>query len=290
VTGKAAPSNAVRSAFGVLIARAKYNGPECFVHVRVATEAGRIFLDLADRERRVIEINAQGWSIVSDTPVRFRRPGGMQGLPVPERGGSIEDLRPFLNLRDQNDFVLVIAYLIAALHPPGPYPVMAVSGVQGSAKSSFSRFVRAIIDPNISPLREIPQNKRDFFIMAKNSHVIAFDNLPRVPDWVSDVLCRLSTGGGLSTRRLRTDDDEMLFDATRPIILNGIEEVLGRPDLADRSICISLEPLANPRPEEELRNEFHRAQPRILGALLDGLAQCLAKLPHVCRTRAWQIS
>jgi hypothetical protein len=282
VTGKAAPSNAVRSAFGVLIARAKYNGPECFVHVRVATEAGRIFLDLADRERRVIEINAQGWSIVSDTPVRFRRPGGMQGLPMPERGGSIEDLRPFLNLRDQNDFVLVIAYLIAALHPPGPYPVMAVSGVQGSAKSSFSRFVRAIIDPNISPLREIPQNKRDFFIMAKNSHVIVFDNLPRVPDWVSDVLCRLSTGGGLSTRRLRTDDDEMLFDATRPIILNGIEEVLGRPDLADRSICISLEPLANPRPEEELRNEFHRAQPRILGALLDGLAQCLAKLPHVC--------
>jgi hypothetical protein len=153
--------------------------------------------------------------------------------------------------------------------------------VQGSAKSSFSRFVRGIIDPNTCPLRQIPQNLRDLFIMAKNGHVIAFDNLPRVTGWVSDALCRLSTGGGLSTRRQRTDDDEMLFDAARPIILNGIEEVVGRPDLADRSICISLEPLANPRPEEELRNDFRRAQPRILGALLDGLAQCLRKLPHV---------
>ena len=282
VTGKAAPTNAVRSAIGTLNARAKYNGPQCFVHVRVAREAGRVFLDLADRERRVIEINAQGWSIVSDASVRFRRPSGMVALPTPERGGSIEELRPFLNLRDQNDFVLVIAYLIAALHPPGPYPVIAVSGVQGSAKSSFSRFVRAIIDPNISPLREIPRNERDFFIMANNSHVIAFDNLSRVPDWVSDMLCRLSTGGGLSTRRLRTDDDEMLFDAARPIILNGIEEVVGRPDLADRSICISLEPLADPRPEEELRNDFYRVLPRILGALLDGLAQCLGKIPHIC--------
>jgi hypothetical protein len=281
VRGKAPPDNAVRSAISTLNARAKYNGPERVVHVRVAREAGRVFLDLADRERRVIEINAQGWSIVSDAPVWFRHPSGMRPLPMPERGGSIEDLRPFLNLRDQNDFVLVIAYLIAALHPPGPYTVMAVSGVQGSAKSSFSRFVRAIIDPNVSPLREIPRNKRDFFIMAKNNHVIALDNVPRLPDWVSDLLCRLSTGGGLSTRRLRTDDDEMLFDASRPTILNGIEEVVGRPDLADRSICISLEPLANPRPEEELRNDFRRVEPRILGALLDGLAQCLKKLPHV---------
>lgn len=113
----------MRSVISTLNPRAKYNGPECVVHVRVAREAGRVFLDLADRERRVIEINAHGWSIVSDAPVRFRHPSGMVELPMPERGGSIEDLRPFLNLRNQNDFVLVIAYLIAALHPPGPFPV-----------------------------------------------------------------------------------------------------------------------------------------------------------------------
>jgi hypothetical protein len=41
-------------------------------------------------------------------------------------------------------------------------------------------------------------------------------------------------------RQLYTDQDEMLFDAARPIILNGIEEVITRPGLADRSFFLTL--------------------------------------------------
>jgi hypothetical protein len=33
-----------------------------------------------------------------------------------------------------------------------------------------------------------------------------------------------------------TDDEEVLFEAARPILLNGIEEVVSRPDLGDRAI------------------------------------------------------
>ena len=75
-------------------------------------------------------------------------------------------------------------------------------------------------------------------------HVLAFDNLSGLPPWLSDTLCRLTSGGAFSTRRLFTDQDEILFAAARPIILNGIEEVITRPDLADRAILLMLAPIA----------------------------------------------
>ncbi len=192
----APPRDAVQSAISTLKSRAKYEGPERSVHVRVAQQEGRLFLDLADRERRAIQITADGWSIIHDPSARFHRPGGMLALPVPERGGSIDDLKPFLNLQDESDFVMVATWLMASLRPRGPYPVLAVSGEHGSAKSSLSRLLRSLVDPNFVPLRSIPKNSQDFFIMAKHAHVMALDNLSGLPNWASDALCRMSTGGG----------------------------------------------------------------------------------------------
>ena len=104
-----------------------------------------------------------------------------------------------------------------------------------------------------------------------------------LPPWLSDTLCRLTSGGAFSTRRLFTDQDEILFAAARPIILNGIEEVITRPDLADRAILLMLAPIAERRrrPETALWREFELARPRILGALLDAAAQGLRALPQV---------
>jgi hypothetical protein len=45
-------------------------------------------------------------------------------------------------------------------------------------------------------------------------------------------------------RQLYTDDAEVLFEAARPMLLNGIEDVIGRPDLADRTIVLTLPPSA----------------------------------------------
>ena len=78
---------------------------------------------------------------------------------------------------------------------------------------------------------------------------------------MSDALCRLSTGGGLSSRGLYTNSDEVILDATRPIILNGIEDIATRPDLADRSLVINLPriPKHKGRLERDLWDEFERA-------------------------------
>ena len=108
------------------------------VNIRVAEHDGRLYLDLADEHWRAVAIGPDGWRVLGCPLVRFRRPPGMLALPIPERGGSIEALRPFLNLSDQNDFVLVVAWLQAALRPGGPFPLLAISGEQGSAKADFA--------------------------------------------------------------------------------------------------------------------------------------------------------
>src|SRR5262249_34872343 len=117
---------------------------------------------------------------------------------------------------------------------------------------------------------------------ASNGHVLAFDNVSGLPAWISDTLCRLATGGGFAVRQLYTDQDEVLFDATRPVILNGIEEMVARPDLADRAVFLTFEPIPEERrlPEQDLRTAFEPERPRILGALLDAVVEGLKRLPE----------
>jgi hypothetical protein len=124
---------------------------------------------------------------------------------------------------------------------------------------------------------------RGTYLAASNGFVLAFDNLSALMAWISDTLCRLATGGGFAVRQLYTDQDEVLFEATRPVILNGIEEIVTRPDLADRAIFLTLEPIpeGGRRPEAELWAAFEAERPRMLGALLDAVATGLKRLPEI---------
>ena len=279
-TGGAPNSEALQAALNVLEARAHFDAPQRDVHIRVAGHAGTLYIDLADDAWRAVAIDEGGWRVVENPPVRFRRAAGMQPLPTPAPGGSVETLRLFLNVGG-DDFVLVVAWALAVLRNCGPYPVLVLSGEQGSAKSTVSAILRSLLDPNSAPLRALPREDRDLFIAANNSHVLAFDNVSGLQPWISDTLCRLSTGGGFAVRQLYTDRDEVLFDAVRPVILNGIEDIAARPDLADRAIFLTLEsiPEERRRPEAELWAAFETERPRILGALLDAEVQGLRRLP-----------
>ncbi len=287
-TGTAATAAAVSSALDIIEARAQFDSLERSVHVRVAEHNGHIYLDLGDAWWRAVEVSARGWRIVTAPPVRFVRPPGMLALPLPERGGSIECLTPFLNLPNRDAFVLIVAWLLAALRAAGPYPLLAIAGEQGSSKTFLTKVLRALIDPNVAPVRAAPREERELFISARNAHVLAFDNLSGMLPWISDALCRLASGGSFAVRRLYTDGDEVLFEAARPIVLNGIEEVITRPDLADRAIFVTLEPISERRrrTERELWRDFELQRPAILGALLDALRTDCATLPEVRIARA----
>lgn len=281
--GRIARRQAVHEALDVLEAKAFYEGPECAVHVRVAENQGHIYIDLANPDWQVVEINSSGWQIIGNAPVRFRRHKGMRALPVPITGGKIDELLRFVNVSDGRDWYLLIAWLLQALRPHGPYPVLCLHGQQGSAKSTLARLLRSLIDPNHALLRSEPRDQRDLIIAATNSWCICLDNLSALPQWLSDALCRLSTGGGLSTRQLYSDSEETIFDVTRPCLLNGIEDLATRGDLLERAILLNLPPIPENKrcTEESLWKAFESAKPRILGALFSAVSDALRVLPSI---------
>ena len=281
-TGKAPSSEAMKSALGVIKAQALFDSPERVVYIRVGNRDGCIYVDLCDESWQAVEISKEGWRVIANPPVRFRRRRGMQPLPLPEQGGAIAALQTILNVRTDAEFALAVAWVLAALRDCGPYPVLVVCGEQGSAKSTFSSMLRALIDPNVAPLRPLPPDERDLAIAANNSWVLCFDNISKLQPRISDALCRLGSGGGFATRQLYTDDDEILFDITRPIILNGIEDFVHRSDLADRAVFLTLKPISDVqrRPQQELWSYFEKEPPGILGVLFDAVAQGLRMLPH----------
>ena len=278
---KAPAAQALQDALNTIAAKAVYQGQQRPVFIRVAEIDGSIYLDLANDSWQAVKINEQDWQVVDSPPVRFVRRRGMLPLPLPERGCRLELLRQFVNVRSESDWTLLLSWLVAALRVPGPYPLLILHGEQGSAKSSAARVLRELVDPNTAPLRSEPRDPRDLIIAATNSWVINLDNLSRLPTWLSDCLCRLSTGGGFGTRELYTDSEEALFDAQRPVILNGIEELATRSDLLDRALILYLPPIsdAKRKREADFWKDFEEARPQLLGAVLDAVSTALRRLP-----------
>jgi hypothetical protein len=282
-SGKAPSAQAMQDALNTLEALAQFQGEKYTVYVRLAHHEGRIYIDLANDAWEVVEITADGWRVIQEAAVKFWRPRGLVPLPRPEPGGGLEELRPFINVESDDDWLNIVGWIIGAMSQ-GPYPVLTGQGVQGSAKTTLSRLLKHLLDPASSPVRAAPREVRDLMIAATNSHVLAFDNLSVVKDWLSDCYCRLATGGGFSTRELYTDGEEKIFDAMRPVILNGIGGLIHRQDLADRTIIIELPAIPESKrlPEAEFWRKFEGARPRILGAIYTALSAALKNQNNVC--------
>jgi hypothetical protein len=295
---KAAPpsADALQGALGVLEARAQFDGATEPVYVRVAPGDGGVHIDLGDDSWRAVRIGPGGWALIDRPRVRFRRPSGLRPLPTPAPGATIQDLRRYANVTDA-DFLLLVAWLTAALLPSGPYPILALSGEQGSAKSTLARLLRRLTDPHASPLRSEPKEARDLMVSAVNGWVVAYDNLSSLPPWLSDALCRLSTGGGFATRQLYSDAEEVFLDAQRPVILTGIEDYVRRGDLADRCVFLHLPtiPVTQRKTEAEFWGGFERDHARLFGAVLAAVAgglrhrDCvtLERLPRMADFARW---
>jgi hypothetical protein len=181
-------------------AEALFKGPEHRVHLRTAREGGAVWLDLADQEGRAVRIDREGWRVVPAKEVtpKFRRPPNMRPLPEPSPDeADASQLQALLNLPDDDTFRLLLTWLSFIIVPDQPYPVIAVSGPAGAAKSSFAERVRMTIDPNEVPLAGMPRGQ-DLVAYAKNNPVLCFDNLSTINPYLADDLCRLATGGGLA--------------------------------------------------------------------------------------------
>src|SRR5271155_4711655 len=282
-TGKSPGAQAIRAALDLLEAKALFDGEEALINLRVADHRGKLYLDLCDRAWRAVEIDAEGWRIVNRPPPRFHRTRGSRPLPAPERGGGLDELHHFLNV-DHQGWTLIKSFLIAALRPGVPCPILVAKGEQGAGKTTACRIISALLDPRSGALRGVPREVRDLIAAARNSWIVCFDNLSHLPEELADAACRLATGGGFGGRELYSDHDEAIFDATRPMMFNAIPDLgAARPDFLDRALIVEfLEMKAEVRRDEaQFWREFEEVRPRILSALLDAASAGLRNLPNV---------
>ena len=252
--------------------------------IRIGEGGGVVYLDLGAAAWGAVQITATEWKVIDEPPVKFLRSAAMRPLPVPEPGDEgVQALRPFVNVAGETDFKLMVGWLVGAFRPQGPYAMLLINGEQGTAKSTTARMLLNLIDPRAAVLRGKPRDERDLAIAAHNSWCMGFDNLSKVNEWESDAFCRLATGGGFATRELHSDREETIFDAQRPLLLNGIPDLAARPDLGDRAVVVTLAPIARQdrRPETEMLAAFEDARPGILGALLDGVVAALSEIATV---------
>jgi len=278
-----APDKLVKEIVEEFETHAICRGAKHNVHVRIAEQDGVTYIDLVNAKWQVLAISAGGWSVLDESPVKFQRFAGATSLPLPQHGAStLREIAQFLNVNPRSE-VLLLAWLTYALRTNTPYPVLALSGVQGSGKSTITRVLRELIDPSMAAMTTIPKSERDMAIAATNSHLIAMDNLSEISPALSDAMCRIATGGAFRCRTLYTNNEETIFTYRRPLIINGIEELPVRPDLLDRSIIIHVEPIAeqNRRDERSFWSDFEDVRPQLFGAMLDVIQEGIRNVDGV---------
>jgi hypothetical protein len=280
-TGGRVPSaSALTDALTVLEGRAAEKDPEA-VYLRLARHEGRIVLDLGTPDGRCAVIGPAGWAREPRSPVLFRRTKLTSPIPDPVRDGDgLDALRSLLNA-EEKEFRLIIGWLIAALIPDIPHPIMALRGEQGSAKSSTAQMLVDLIDPSPAPLRSAPRDIKQWAVTASASWAVALDNVSTIPGWLSDTLCKAVTGDGYVDRVLYSDDDVTVLAFRRAILMTSIDPGALAGDLAERLLVIELQPILDTarRPEADVRAAYAEARPAILSSLLDLLSGVLAELP-----------
>lgn len=260
---------------------------------RVAKHGGAIVLDLGGAnpwgERRAVEITAGGWRLLEPgaVPVAFLRAPDALPLPEPIAGAAqFGDLARFLNC-PEGEILLAWAWLVTALRPfesGGAYPILALTGQQGSGKSLSSRFLQSLVDPTSLSGVAPPRDERDIYASAGARHLLAYDNLSGLRDDLADALCRIATGGAFTARALFSDFDQAAITALRPQLINGIPaSIAARNDLAERCIALELSRPAHRIAEQELIAQWEAARPALLGLACDAIAAALRNLDRVTR-------
>ena len=279
MVGKSASESAIKQASFALSGIAKHDGENQRVHLRAADYNGGHYIFIGDDELQVIEVLPTGWRVINNAPVKFWKPGSMQPLPIPQKGGDLSQLWEFVNI-PVNDRLLVLTWMLESFRVKTPKPILALTGTHGSAKSSSQDKIKQLTDNNSVNLRGAPKTVEDIFVAAGCSRVVSYENLSHLTPGMQDAFCTCSTGGGHSTRKFYTNDEESIIDVKRPIICNSIPSVLTAQDAVDRAIILELPPIIY-REESEINTAWDIAKPAIFGGLLDLFVKTLAQMPKV---------
>lgn len=285
-TEKTAPSSdTMERTITILEARAIHEGEQRTLWNRVARLQGDIWYDLG---QGAVRIGPGHWEFVPDPPILFYRYSHQQPQVPPTLGGSIADLVPSLHIsRDPETMdsttLLFIVYLVTLIIPDIPHPILAVQGEQGSGKTTLFKVIRDLVDPSAIPILCPQDSLREFIQLASHHWLVWLDNLTKLPEWMSDAMCRCVTGEGFSKRELFSDDEDILYSFRRCQGFNGINLIANKPDLLDRALIFSLEriPDSHRQTEAEFWDHFFLHRPAYLGSLFTILSHAMACLETI---------
>ncbi|MGC2571971.1 MAG: hypothetical protein WA364_10715, partial [Candidatus Nitrosopolaris sp.] len=215
-----------------------------------------------------------------EQPVLFTRYGQIPQI-TPEQNYPPDIMQQFIdkctNLRDPKDQLLFKAYLITLFIPEIQHVILLLKGVKGAAKSILETMVKRIIDPSQVELLILNKRQNDFIINLSHNYYNAYDNVRKIPQWLSNIICAATTGAAYSTRTLYTTADETLFKFRRCFAFSSIGASLTEDDALQR--CISLKhhkiERQNRKTEDEILSEFGRIFPHLLGHIFDILAKTM---------------
>lgn len=279
IEAKAPNSDSINQAIGVLEGQAIFESPEETLHNRIALVDNAFWYDLGNG--KAVRITAYGWDIL-DAPILFRRYAHQQPQVMPIKGGDPWRVFESLNVAPEHQ-LLVLVFIISCFVPDIPHPIFHPHGAQGAGKTTACRTIKKICDPSEIEAIIAPRTSSELIQLLAHHHLCLFDNMSNLPPWMSDILAQACTGGGFSKRKLYTDDDDVIYKVKRCIGLNGINLLIYKPDLMDRSILLPLERIIPSKRMEEskLWEQFEKARPKILGGILDVLPKAIKVYPTV---------
>ena len=294
---QSASPDSITTALNFVEGRACFDGEQHSLNNRIAVHEDGIFYDLAGIDWRAINITKNGWEIVLRPPILFRRYSHQSFQVEPVRGGNIRKLLDFVNISDESQKLLFLVYVVSCFIPEFPHPVIILHGGQGSAKSTQMKILRKIIDPSVTEDVDCPRDPAELAQVLSHHWCVYFDNLSGLPDWLSDKLCKAVTGSAFAKRELYSDDDDVIRVFRRCIGINGINQVVTKPDLLERAILFELEKIADGerKPERQIMEQLARERPTIIGGIFDILSKAmtihptikLATLPRMADFTLW---
>ncbi|MGD9672078.1 MAG: hypothetical protein AB7U98_01210 [Candidatus Nitrosocosmicus sp.] len=253
------------------------------LQLRVAEKNNIFYYDLTNPRWEIVKIASEGWEIKRNNELplfkRYERNSRPQVYPIKDIKNH-QYFREFLtlfNLKNPRDLLLFAVYLISAFIPEIPKPVLVIRGNGGGAKTTTFTLLKNIIDPGSIDLLSFSPHKNDLIQSLEHHYVNYFDNVSYISQDVSDTLCRAVTGSGNSKRELYTTDEDYIYKFKRIIGINGINIVTTRQDLLDRSLTLKVDriPENKRRKEQEIREQFERLRPYVLGYIFDILVKVL---------------
>lgn len=270
---KAPPHHAVLQRY---IDTAIYEERTVKILSRMGGNANETAYFLADRRNRIVLINKDGRKLYKAiSRYKFAKSRNILPQTVPKYGYNLlDELRPFLNM-DNDMQVLYAVNLVQEFICNSSHFLCVISSPQGSGKSTFTNMWRKIVDPAQAVITTMPENADALKNQLANNLMVCFDNTQRLNGTYSDILCGAVTGTSCSKRKLYTDNAEIVMHLHNIVILNGIDIIPNQSDLLERSLLFVLNEISakNRRSEEEIKQSFDLALPKILGAIFDTLVQ-----------------